>query len=106
MFEGMDTGLLDRNGKPIRCGDRIVLHEHKDAYTQTWAEDGWGRDIRLCQHEYINVPAKDKSTEGTVVYNPKFARFCVDLDDYMLDTGVKDPDLHRVMYSGIVEVIE
>jgi len=99
MFEGMNTGKTDDNGCMIKCGDRVELFQHKEAYRETTAQDGWGRDIALCRHDQRDIPAREKTIRGTVVYSPKFTSFLVEFDDYMLESGRKDDSLYMLGYA-------
>ena len=94
MFDKMETGKFDSAGKPILCGDRVRYYEQKPGYRETTAEDGWGRDIPLCRHDQRDIPPREKTIEGVVVYDTVFTGFVVRFDDYMLETGNKQQQLY------------
>ena len=96
MFEGMETGKEDDHGKMIKGGDRVEFYQWKEPYTMTETEDGWGRTVKLCRHDQRDVPAREKTIQGTVTYSPASTGFIVEFDDYMLETGRKEQNLYML----------
>jgi len=97
---GFDTGRVDSNGKPIRCGDTIEFYEFKEGYTEQYSEDGWGREIRLCSHDQYEVPNKKSIIRGVVTYSSKWTGFVVQFDEYMLNTARDEQLLYILLLSA------
>jgi len=96
MFEGMDTGRKDDTGRPIKCGDLVEFYQWKDGYRDTYAQDGWGRSIPICIHDQKDVPPREKTIRGRVLYSQEVSGFVVFFDDYMLETGKKQERLYML----------
>ena len=96
MFEGMETGKKDDNGRMIKCGDKVEFYQYKEAYRETTTEDGWGREVKLCRHDQRDIPPREKIIRGTVVYSPRFTGFLVEFEEYMLETGCKEQNLYML----------
>ena len=96
MFEGMDTGRKDDTGRPIKCGDLVEFYQWKEGYRDTYTQDGWGRYVPICIHDQKDVPPREKTIRGRVLYNPKVAGFVVYFDDYMLESGKKEERLYML----------
>ena len=99
MIKGISTGRKDANGIEIKCGDRISYYELKEGYTETQTQDGWGRNVTLCRHDQYEVPNREKTIYGTVVYDPESTGFVVEFDDYMLHTCRKDQPLYMLLFE-------
>jgi hypothetical protein len=97
---GFDTGRLDSNGKPIKCGDTIEFYEFKEGYTERYSEDGWGRQIRLCRHDQYKVPNKESTIRGVVTYSSQHTGFVVQFDEYMLNTSRDEQLLYILLLSA------
>lgn len=100
-LHGFDTGRLDSNGTPIRCGDTIEFYEFKEGYIERYSEDGWGREIQLCHHDQYRVPNKESTIRGVVTYSEKFTGFEVQFDECMLNTSRKEQLLYILLLSAI-----
>ena len=100
MNEGQETGLLDANGQMICLGHTVQYYHRKNAHTPTTTQDGWGREIPLCKHDQVEVPAKEKMITGLVRYDPDMCCFFVQFGNYMLDTGVKRESLGLLIGNG------
>ena len=100
MNTGFDTGKRDKNGKPIKIGDRVRYREYRESMRVTSTQDVWGRDVQLCRHEAYIEPEKEKITEGTVVYSKTWTGAVVIFNDYLLDSGNKEKQLYCIQQSG------
>lgn len=97
---GFDTGRVDSNGKPIRCGDTIEFYEFKEGYYEAYTEDGWGREIRLCSHNQYEVPNKESTIRGVVTYSSQWTGFVVQFDEHMLNTARDEQLLYILLLSA------
>lgn len=93
MFEGLPTGRKDCIGIEIRCGDKVSYYQFKKGYIDTYSRDG----VRLCHCQQHEVPDREKTITGVVVYDPSCTGFVVMFDDYMLDSGMKEEDLYMLL---------
>ena len=51
---------------------------------------------RLVDRQVRDVPAREKTIQGTVTYSPASTGFIVEFDDYMLETGRKEQNLYML----------
>lgn len=87
---GQFTGRKDSIGKKIFEGMRVSYHEFKEGYTDSTAQDGWGRTVQLCRHGQEYVPPEEKTTIGTVVYSEGRSCFRIKFDERLLSGGDGD----------------
>ena len=95
-FNGMDTGKVDSNGNPIKCGDRILYHERIPGYVLVSAQDAFGRVVQIDPSDQIVIQSKERNSTGIVVYNPNSASFCVEFDDHAIAWGGKCESLSEL----------
>lgn len=99
MFEGLGLGIFDDDGKEIKCGDRVSLYQFRKGYTERHAEDGWGRTVELSRNDQYRAPDREKTTAGTVVYNPRMAQFIVIFDEETIDSENRERGLFGLVKS-------
>jgi len=92
-FHKMDTGKVDSNGNPIKCGDRILYYERIPGYVLVSAQDAFGRVVKIDPNDQIVIQSKERNSTGTVAYNPDSAGFCVEFDDHAVSWGGKCENL-------------
>jgi len=101
MFYGEKIGKFDSKNKEICCGDRISFYEKRHGYRKTSTQDGWGRDIKLCEHDQRDIPPREKTITGTVTYDRESCSFIVEFDEYMLESGRKKESLYMLFGSNL-----
>ncbi len=94
MFEGLDTGRVDGNGVPLICGASVLVVDVIPSHTVTTDEDGWGRTVQLQRIDWVNVPEQTLKTSARLAYDPAWAAFVVQFDDYLPGTGIKQELLY------------
>jgi len=92
-FHKIDTGKVDSNGNPIKCGDRILYYERIPGYVLVSAQDAFGRVVKIDPNDQIVIQSKERNSTGTVAYNPDSAGFCVEFDDHAVSWGGKCENL-------------
>lgn len=98
---GTLTGKIDDKGVAVRCGDRVKLLQVKPSYRETSTQDGWGKDVPLCEHIQRVVPEEKQVTLGTVKYSTEFFAFTIVFDSNLLGVGVSEAALHMLGRSKI-----
>lgn len=92
-FHKMDTGKVDSNENPIKCGDKVLYYERIPGYTLVSAQDAFGRIVQIDPKDQIAIQSKERNSTGTVLYNKESASFCVEFDDHAIAWGGKCENL-------------